>query len=781
MTVTGKYVSFTQRHPIKIVLTGLACVVVAAPFMFKLGSTTTDSFDASPGTQSYTETNLIKSQFPGDFNDMESLLMKCEACAASDFQDVLDSLSNELSHYAEDGTLVSITSFFTYNNTDLSVLAKGYYNETAGSMIASLEFDVVKGDSAVSDAVTAALDAIKTINKESPVSSYLTGQTASRLLATEQAGKFIGMADGTGMIFIVLLFGWQVRSWRLTLIPIFNTVLCLIISEGLIYPLSKSGVITLPSYVPNVCLFLSIALSVDYSFFHLVRFQEKRREGAGLEEAVEAMVTTAGRVVLVSGVVLLFTWLALAFFPVFGTDTLGYCAAITIFVCICVNLTMNPALIFLFPRFFDNAAQDACRCCRRRSRTTAELPLAQPTEPTDPTKNCYGRVANVITRMPCLIIVPLIVYALLIPGAVRIFTADLVVGGINGGTKDTEYATNQILLDFPDTVQGAPLTIFLSAEGTVKSDEYFNQSCRLAKGVSDATGIPLSQFRGATILQENCLPWASADYALAIPIYAYAWDRAVNADNNSALLTVTLPFDAFSNEAKALVKKSREAVDEFMEQPYGQAAIFHPMAVEVDAEALVQRRFPWAVLITLIVVFTVIAIRYGAALIPVKLFFTIALPIISVLGTGAFVFQDGALNWTHIPSLKSQGGLVWINPVACTFMLIGFALDYDLFLFSRIYADRKEGRFLDDRSAIVHAVAQTGPVITTAGVIMALAFSGMVVQSSNPFLCQMGFTMIFGILMDTFVVRTFLVPALLMMAGRYNWWPGKMPTEAAAH
>merc|ERR1719476_472176 len=126
-------------------------------------------------------------------------------------------------------------------------------------------------------------------------------------------------------------------------------------------------------------------------------------------------------------------------------------------------------------------------------------------------------------------------------------------------------------------------------------------------------------------------------------------------------------------------------------------------------------RFPIVIAITLAVVFCVIAMRYGAALVPVKLFMTIALPIVSVLGTGVFVFQDGALNWTGIPSVRSSGGLVWINPVACSFMLIGFALDYDIFLFSRIYAERKSGVFLEDREAIVHSLAATGPIITTAG------------------------------------------------------------------
>lgn len=174
-----------------------------------------------------------------------------------------------------------------------------------------------------------------------------------------------------------------------------------------------------------------------------------------------------------------------------------------------------------------------------------------------------------------------------------------------------------------------------------------------------------------------------------------------------------------------------------------------------------------------------IGLRYKALLIPFKLLLTIVIPIMSTLGMGVFVFQDGLLNWTGIPSLQSDGGIVWINPIACTFMLIGFGLDYDIFLFSRIYATRKSGVFLDDREAIINAVAVTGPVISTAGCIMALAFIGMVVQHSNEFLCQMGFTMIFGVLVDTFVVRTFLVPAFLAMAGPFNWWPGVMPVPSS--
>jgi len=740
------------------------------------GGTATENFGASSGTRSFTETEDIKTRFPSVFDDIETVYVQCEGpCSIPNFEDLIDKFSQGMAPYLQRRTVVNIISYFNFTGA-LSVLKYGYYNETAKSMFATMELSAGASDGALDEAVQHALDLATTLSSDS-MNVYVTGSTSNRLLSTAAAGKVIGITDGTGFIFIILLFGWQVGSWRLTLIPSFNTGCVLLITEALIYPLSASGAITLPSYVTSVCLFLSIALSVDYSFFHLSRFQELRKEGATLEEAVEAMVRTAGRVVLVSGVVLLFTWLALAFFPVFGTNTLGYCSAITIFVCILVNLTMNPAIIFAFPNFFGRTALDPWRCCRCRGR--APVDQAPLTAVEDVTKNCYGSVARAIVKMPCSVIVPIIVYIILLPGAVRLFNADLVVGGVSGGTAKTEYATDAILRDFPNSQGGVPLVVLLDAPvgDSVKTSSYFAASCHLMQIMSRDIGVSLDNFRGIAIEDGVCIGWPAAEQKLnSTALYGYGWQESVNPANTSTLMTVSLPFDAFSNEAKALVTQSRDAVDSFSSDfNSGTAAVFHPMAVEVDAEELVWKRIPYVVLATLLVVFVVIALRYRAALIPVKLFFTIALPIVSVLGTGVFVFQDGALNWTGIPSLKSAGGLVWINPVACTFMLIGFALDYDIFLFSRIYADRKAGVFNNDVDAIVHAVAKTGPVITTAGCIMALAFTGMVAQHSNPFLCQMGFTMIFGILMDTFVVRTLLVPAFLSLAGRFNWWPAAMP------
>jgi uncharacterized membrane protein YdfJ with MMPL/SSD domain len=386
--------------------------------------------------------------------------------------------------------------------------------------------------------------------------------------------------------------------------------------------------------------------------------------------------------------------------------------------------------------------------------------------------------------MPGVLLVPLAVYAVLAPGAVRLFTANIQLGANAGSTPATQYATEQILRDFPGSIGGVPLSIVLNAPvGELVTDEtFFSHAGQLMQRMQQAIQVPLTDFHGPVVVGGACINWTASEALLSSnAIYSYYWASSVNPSNSSMLVTVSLPFDAFSNEAIALVEDSRAAVDEYAaDSGYGTAAVFHPMAIEVDAKDLVMARFPWVVLVTLVLVFAVIAARYGAALIPIKLFFTIMVPIISVLGTAAFVFQDGAFDWTGIPSLKRTGGLVWLEPVACFFMLVGFALDYDIFLFSRIYANRKSAIFLDDQCAIIDAVEQTGPVISTAGIIMALAFSGMVAQDLNPFMSQMGFTMIYGVLIDTFVVRPLLVPAFLSMAGSYNWWPGKMPTREVA-
>lgn len=124
------------------------------------------------------------------------------------------------------------------------------------------------------------------------------------------------------------------------------------------------------------------------------------------------------------------------------------------------------------------------------------------------------------------------------------------------------------------------------------------------------------------------------------------------------------------------------------------------------------------------------------------------------------------------PWLVNYNGLTYESVPIATCIAVALGLDYDIFLISRIFEFRQQG--MSDRESIVWGVSKTGSIISGAGVIMALAFSGLLF-SPKLMHNQFALLLITSVLLDTFVVRTVLVPALMLSAGPWNWWPLKMP------
>jgi len=122
--------------------------------------------------------------------------------------------------------------------------------------------------------------------------------------------------------------------------------------------------------------------------------------------------------------------------------------------------------------------------------------------------------------------------------------------------------------------------------------------------------------------------------------------------------------------------------------------------------------------------------------------------------------------------LRQSGGLDFRLMVLTAGILFGFAMDYDLFLFVRVYERRLEG--YNNVSAVKRALVETGPVITTAGTMMVVSFY-FIMCSHTIFLRTMGFIFTVGVLFDVYVVRTMIAPVFLSIAENLNYWPGKMP------
>merc|ERR1711972_723117 len=201
---------------------------------------------------------------------------------------------------------------------------------------------------------------------------------------------------------------------------------------------------------------------------------------------------------------------------------------------------------------------------------------------------------------------------------------------------------------------------------------------------------------------------------------------------------------------------------------------FSPGSVIADLIDVTSGQLPVCFVGCACVCLTLIALWFGSALIPFKLLLTVVVPITWTFGAGLFVYEDGFLDCLDISGLSRTGnaGIDWTVPMFTLTFIMGLALDYEVFLFERVREFREEG--FGDAESIQLGLSATGGTITSAGLIMALTFTAQLL-GSIPTVNQLGFILVFSIVVDTFVVRSILVPAMLSIVPQTNYWPSKMP------
>jgi uncharacterized membrane protein YdfJ with MMPL/SSD domain len=197
-----------------------------------------------------------------------------------------------------------------------------------------------------------------------------------------------------------------------------------------------------------------------------------------------------------------------------------------------------------------------------------------------------------------------------------------------------------------------------------------------------------------------------------------------------------------------------------------------------DAVDAVYGAFPLMIGITLLVVFVVVGSAFKSLMVPMRALVTISATLGWAYGLANLVYDDPGL-WVpgdtanhNLEFIAGIGVINWFSPVMCFSILVGLGLDYDIFLLSRIYEYRKMG--YSEAYSIAMGLDKTSGIISAAGIIMAIAFSGLLL-STEMLLNQCAFYLVFAVLVDTFVMEVLLVPCIMRLLGKWNWWPCKMP------
>lgn len=246
-------------------------------------------------------------------------------------------------------------------------------------------------------------------------------------------------------------------------------------------------------------------------------------------------------------------------------------------------------------------------------------------------------------------------------------------------------------------------------------------------------------------------------------------DRTYTSDDHYAtVMSVTLNVDPFSEKGLEWLKMARVAIGG-MDLGNVQVHIDGSSAIAHDAVDAVYNSFPVMMLTTCGIVFCLIGWYFKSFVAPLRSLLSIGITVSVSFGLAVAVFQNGWLRWVGI-TVSVGGAICWLVPIMAFSILVGLTLDYDVFLISRILEYRLEG--YEHKSSIALGLDSTGGVITAAGLIMALAF-GSLMGSSNPVLYQWSFLLTTAVLLDTFVVRTCIVPILLQP--QWSWWPRALP------
>jgi len=236
-------------------------------------------------------------------------------------------------------------------------------------------------------------------------------------------------------------------------------------------------------------------------------------------------------------------------------------------------------------------------------------------------------------------------------------------------------------------------------------------------------------------------------------------DAYVSSDGTAARFQVVLSVGPYTPGALTAVAALRQTLTTVGVS----GAVEGTSAILLDLRDASNRDMTRTIVFVLAGIFVVLLLLLRAIVAPIYLILTILLSYTATLGVVRILFVN----------ILGAAGLTWWVPIFMFVMLVALGMDYNIFLIGRV---KEEARKRGTRAGTQVALAKTGGIITSAGIIMAGTFASMM-SASILGLLQIGFAVAFGVLLDTFVVRTTVVPAIIVLLKRWSWWPRRGPDQ----
>jgi len=574
--------------------------------------------------------------------------------------------------------------------------------------------ELLPNDEPVLPAIVEALrEDVKPLADANGVSHYVTGPAG---LLGDLFGAFGGIDSTlllTTLAVVAVILIVVYRSPVLWIIPLLSSLFALSTAGGIVYLLAKADIIDVDGQSQGILSVLVIGAATDYALLLIARYREELHHHENRFDAMRAAYKGVWEPILASGSTVAIALMVLLFSQLTNTAGLGPIGAIGIVVSMITILTLLPALLLLFGRWI---------FWPRVPKNDGDDHVLE---------GMWSKVGAGIGRNPRKAWVISGTVLLLFAFASTTLKADG-IGTVDTFTGKPESVVGQKLLlkHFPGG-EGDPTQVVVSADKI----EAVTAALTGAPGVSSITpaldGLPIP---GQPVPEVKIV-------------------------DNKAILNVTLDAAPDSVEAGNDIPELRrlaKAAD-------STALIGGTSAVYYDVRQANNRDNRVIIPIILLVITLILGVLLRSILSAIVLLGTVVLSYFATLGVSALVFN-------HVFGFAGGDNSF---PLFAFIFLVALGIDYNIFLMSRV---REESQKIGTRAGVIKGLTVTGSVITSAGIVLAATFAVLGLLPLVP-LAQLGFAVAFGVLLDTIIVRSILVPALVHEIGPKIWWPSKLQNK----
>jgi uncharacterized membrane protein YdfJ with MMPL/SSD domain len=713
------------RHRWLTVFSWLAGVACLVTLWINFGAPAQNDFTGSDPGQA-----VLNAHFPRRSGDSLTLAIRSQ-----------DAITSPAARSRVTQALVPFTHAAHVTSVSNPYTAPGQISRDGHIAFATVQFDEQEASIPGSEA-TALMNDARAASGDG-VRFYLGGDVVDQA-ETPYGGSSDAIGIGAAAIVLLIAFGSLLAMG----LPVATAVLG--IGAGLSLIALAGHIFPAPSFSPVIASMIGLGVGVDYALFIVTRFREALRNGAGPEAAVVTAMRTAGRSVLIAGTTVVIGMLGLLVLRQQLMNGVAVAAALTVAATMLGSLTLLPALLgFTGTRL--------ARPSRVKLPSRLRVPLrrrdVRASRPAGST-HAAQRWARVVQRRP-------------VTAAVLSAAAILALAAPALGMK----------LTMPDESS--------QQRGTMGYQSYAAMAQGFGPGF-DAPLIVAAQLPPGTGGSPQTVSADTARLASAVrttPGVAHVTPVITSADHGAAMM-IAYPATGEQNPAtNTLVNRMRSNMLPAATAGTGiRAYLTGPNAGAVDFADVASSRLPWLIGVVVALSMVLLTAVFRSAVIAVKAAVMNLLSITAAYGVLVLVTQHGVLRQVFgFP--ETMPVTTWV-PIFLFVILFGLSMDYEVFLLSRIR--EAYDRTGDNGAAVAQGLASTARVISAAAAIMVLVFLSFVL-GADVAVKQIGLGLAAAVLIDATVVRLVLVPAVMELLGKSNWWlprplarilPGGRPGQA---